>query len=156
MESNHHVLLREVTGRVENAPPSGLVRHHVVLQRAPWGGPTRQPPSSSTCPLGQSESDTIGRQAGCLGPRDVIPRRAGCPAMGPVHSPKQPLPGTWSSRVIGELGYSGTTVYGPEHPLSELGLLGPRGDIPCFGLGSQRPPVPVSPTVGLQTGTGRV
>ena len=33
-----------------------------------------------------------------------------------------------TARVLGELGGSGTTIYGPEHPLLELGLLGSSGN----------------------------
>ena len=60
----------DVTG-VENASLTG----HVVIIPPFSGcsrGPTGQPPSNPACPLGQSRSDTAGRQAICLEPSDDI------------------------------------------------------------------------------------
>ena len=50
MESNHHGLQLEVTGRVENALSSDLVRHHSTFRRVLRVGPTGQPPSSPAYP----------------------------------------------------------------------------------------------------------
>ena len=67
MESNHHGLFREVTRRVENAPPSGLVRHHAVLQRAPRRGPTGQPLNCPACQLCLVYLTQQGGRLGALG-----------------------------------------------------------------------------------------
>ena len=67
MESNHHGLLRKVTGRVENVPPSGLVRHHAALQRALRRGPIGQPLNSPACPLGLVHLTQQGGRWGALG-----------------------------------------------------------------------------------------